>query len=52
MMDVIRNLGGVEPPAMFGKLAEDGNVTGSAESVQVPNIVAAPEPEAETASAD
>jgi flotillin len=52
MMDVIRNIGGVELPAMFGKLAEDGNVTGSADTVQVPKIVAAPEPETETASAD
>jgi len=46
MMDVIQNIGGVELPAMFGKLV---NENGAPEAVAVPKIVAA---EPQTASAD
>jgi flotillin len=41
MMDVIQNIGGVELPAMFGKLV---NENGAPEAIAVPRIVAAPEP--------
>ena len=54
MMQVIKDIGGLELPAMFGKLVEDGAATnGSVEAVAVPKIVAAAEEiEPETASAD
>ena len=48
MMDVIQNIGGVELPALFGKLVNENGA--APETVAVPKIVAAPEPE--TASAD
>ncbi|HEX2210701.1 MAG TPA: SPFH domain-containing protein [Longimicrobium sp.] len=44
MMDVIQNIGGVELPAMFGRL-EDESASGAAEVVAVPKIVAEAEPE-------
>jgi hypothetical protein len=46
-MDVIQNIGGVELPAMFGKLV---NENGAPDAVPVPKIVAPAEPE--TVSAD
>ncbi|HEU0302108.1 MAG TPA: SPFH domain-containing protein [Longimicrobium sp.] len=52
MMDVLKNIGGLELPPMFGKLAEDGAGTGGApDLVPIEKIVAAA-PEPETASAD
>jgi flotillin len=49
MMDVIQNIGGVELPALFGKLVNENGA--APESIAVPKIVAAA-PEPETASAD
>ena len=48
MMDVIQNIGGVELPAMFGKLVEQSGAA-APDVIAVPKIVAA---EPETASAD
>lgn len=51
MMQVIKDIGGLELPAMFGKLIEDApSANGAPDAVAVPKIVAAEEPE--TASAD
>jgi flotillin len=51
MMDVIRNIGGVELPSMvFGKPVDEDGATAGPDAVVVHKIVSEPEPE--TASAD